>query len=316
MRAWEYDRYGRADVLQLRSVAAPVAGRGQLVVRVRAAALNPKDGLFRRGLYRRISGSRFPKRTGCDWAGEVLSVGEGVSGWQSGQKAWGTLNEYRFERGSLAEQALTFASECGPLPKELSFEEAAGIPLAAQTSLQALRDVATLSPGDAVLIHGASGGVGVFALQIARALGAAHVTSTSSPGNFELCRALGADETLDYETGEALRGKHRYRVVFDAMGNLSFGAVCHTLQPRGRYVSTVPSLRLGLDIARTVVASRRAGLVAIRSRTGDLEALAGMISDRKLRPVVDQIFDFEDAQSAFARLESRRARGKIIVRIP
>ncbi len=314
-QAITYDRYGRVDVLGAGDVALPRLGARDVLVRVRAAALNPKDGLFRRGSFRAISGRRFPKQTGCDYAGEVLGVGARVTHVAPGDRVWGTLDEITFARGTLAERLVAHGNECARMPAGLSFEEAAAVPLCALTSLQALRDVAGLRPGDRLLVHGASGGVGVYAIQIARALGA-HVETTSSPRNFELCRGLGAEETHDYEGDPALAREGRYRVIFDAMGNKSFALAKRALAPDGVYVTTVVSPGSALDLARTALAKKKARVVVIRARVADLELVARWVGEGAVRPVVDRVFDVPATREAFRTLEARRARGKIVVRIP
>ena len=204
------------------------------------------------------------------------------------------------------------------MPAGLSFTEAAALPLVALTSLQALRDLARVEPGDRVCIHGASGGVGTAAIQLARALGAV-VTTTSSAKNLELCRSLGAAEALDYAaagaSARAFDGARRFRVVFDAFGDLSLGRVRGALTERGVYVSTVPSRRVLFDALRTLVGWPRARLVVVRSRHADLEALRAHVEAGRLRPVIDRVVPFEDAIEAVRHLETKRARGKIVIAI-
>jgi NADPH:quinone reductase-like Zn-dependent oxidoreductase len=201
------------------------------------------------------------------------------------------------------------------MPSALSFEEAAAIPLAAQTALQALRDLARVRAGDHVCINGASGGVGVFALQIAKALGAS-VTSVSSARNLEFCRRLGADEALDYAAEDPFSGSRSYRVVLDAFGNRRFDQVRASLGPGGVFVTTVPSRRIIVDALRTIFGYPRARLVAVRSRAADLHVLAQLVEAGRLRAVIDRIVDFDAVVDAIRFLESRRARGKVVVRMP
>jgi NADPH:quinone reductase-like Zn-dependent oxidoreductase len=301
MRAIIYERYGGIDVLRDAEIPDPEPRRGEVLVRVRAAALNPKDALFRKGRFRLFSGGQFPKLTGVDFAGERVDTGERV---------FGALEELRYRRGTLAEKVVARRDELAPMPHDISFEEAAGLPLAGMTALQALRDVAATCPGDAVCINGGSGGVGTLAIQIARALGA-HVTSVSSAANASLCRELGAEETLAYDAGDPWASPRRYRVVFDAFGNLSYYRVRASLAPDGVYVTCVPSLRSVGDRLR----GHRARLVVVRSRRSDLAELARLVHAGMLQPVIDRIVDLGDHADAFRRLESRRTRGKIIVRI-
>jgi NADPH:quinone reductase-like Zn-dependent oxidoreductase len=202
--------------------------------------------------------------------------------------------------------------QCAHAPEGLSFEQAAALPLASLTALQALRDEASLGPGQRVLLHGASGGVGVYAIQIAKATGA-HVTTTSSAKNLEFCGSLGADVTLDYAVDDGLSGKRAFDVFFDVFGNRSLARVAPILSPRGTYVSTVPSPRVLFDQARTSFAVKKARLVVVRSRRRDLEAIAALVSQGKLSAVVDKVYSLDEIGPAQAHIESKRARGKVVV---
>lgn len=296
-------------MLSIRDLPLPPSKADQARVRVRAAALNPKDALVRKGRFALLSGRRFPKRVGVDFAGEVIEAGPG-SGLRAGDRVYGVLEEVRYIRGTVAEEVVCDRRECGLMPEGLSFVEAAGLPLVSLTALQALRDLAHLQPGDRVAIHGASGGVGTVAIQIAKALGA-HVTTTSSEQNRALCTSLGADEALDYAKDDLLR--RRFRVIFDVFGNLSFARAEPALESGGVFVSTVPSARILVDAARTLRSDKRAKLVLIRSRREDLDEVARMVARGQLRPVIDRVEPFEHAREAIAHLESRRARGKIVI---
>jgi len=319
MQALVYDRYGQLDVLKFRDVPVPRVSAGDLLVRVCAAALNPKDSFIRKGRFRLVSGRSFPKHVGADLAGEVVETGAGVTDLAPGTRVFGMLQEWTYRRGTIAEYVIARASEIGLMPAGLSFEEAAALPLVGLTALQALRDVAHLRAGDAVCVHGASGGVGTAAIQIAVALGAV-VTTTSSAANLELCRSLGASVALDYAArdgaGAAFGGAYRYRVVLDAFGNLSLDRVARSLTRDGAYVTTVPSAPIVRDTVRTVLGPRRARLVVVRPRRADLDVLASLAGSGKLRPVIDRVVAFEDAIEGMRHLETKRARGKIVVRGP
>jgi NADPH:quinone reductase-like Zn-dependent oxidoreductase len=314
MRALVYDRYGRLDVLAFRDMPVPEPKRGEVLVRVHAAAFNPKDSFVRKGRFRIVSGRSFPKRVGCDVAGTVVRVGAGVVGLAPGDRVFGMLQEMTYLRGTIADFVSTKANEIGAMPASLSFEEAAALPLVSLTALQALRDVAGLRHGDALCIHGASGGVGTVAIQIAVALGAV-VTTTSSASNRELCRSLGAVEALDYATDEPFAGSRRFRVVLDAFGNLSLGRVRRALTKDGIYVTTVPSLRIVRDRLLTLVGTPRARIVVVRPRRADIETIAAFVDDGRLRPVIDRVVSFDDAIEGMRHLETKRARGKIVVRM-
>jgi NADPH:quinone reductase-like Zn-dependent oxidoreductase len=197
MRALTYDRYGPSDVLVVREVATPRPGPGEMLVRVRAAALNPKDIFIRKGRFRLLSGGQSPKIVGLDFAGEVVEMGRGSRAHAPGDRVFGFLNHWSAIRGTVAEYVAAPGRQLAAMPRSNSFEEAAATPLAGSTALQALRDLARVRPGDRVCIHGASGGVGTFAIQIAKILGA-HVTTTSGAASRKHCLDLGADEALDY----------------------------------------------------------------------------------------------------------------------
>jgi NADPH:quinone reductase-like Zn-dependent oxidoreductase len=313
MRAAVYDRFGRSDVVEVRHVEDPQPRRAEILVRVRAAALNPKDALVRMGKLRFWSGTGFPKRVGYDWAGEVVALGAGTAGVNVGDALYGMIQA--ISAGSCAELAAVRLGECAALPAQLSFEEAAAIPLAAQTALQALRDVAEVGPGARVLINGASGGVGTFAIQIAKVLGA-HVTTTSSARNLELCRELGADDALDYASNDALDAKAAYDAVFDVFGNRRFAQARPALRPGGTYVSTVIRAHVFSAVARSLLGRERARLVIVKSKRADLETIGRYVEQGRLRPILDAVYPLDQIAAAEDRVGSKHARGKVVVRIP
>lgn len=311
MRAVVYDRYGSAEVLRLADLPVPTPRRGEVLVRVRAAALNPKDVLLRKGKFRWLTGNRFPRLVGHDFAGEVARPGPGVLDLAPGAPVFGMLDGLR--GGACADYVIARRYELSAMPASLSFGQAASLPLAGQTALQALR-LGRVRSGSTVLINGGSGGVGTLAIQIARSLGA-HVTTASSARNLGLCRELGAEEALDYGRDRLLDGARRYDVVFDVFGNRCFSDARLALNPGGAYVQTVPSVRIVVDAARTALASRRARLVLVRPRPRDLRRLAELVESGALRPVIDRELPLEEVRAAQEHLETRRARGKVILRL-
>lgn len=312
MRAVEYDRYGPASVLEVRDVPRPVPGRGEILVRVRAAALNPKDVVVRGGRFRLLSGHRFPKRVGFDWSGEIAEVGPGVEGVGVGAAYFGMLDGY--QGGACAEYLVTTPEASAPKPSRLDHAAAAAAPLAASTALQALRDLARVGPGARVLVHGASGGVGVFAIQIAKILGA-HVTTTSGAANLALCRRLGADVSLDYRVTDPLAGDRRFDVVFDVFGNRTLREARRVLGSRGVLVKTVPRVRDLLDVALTRLSRPRAYLVVVRPRARDLALIAGWLDEGKVVPVVDAAYPLDRIAEAEAHVETKHTRGKVVVTV-
>lgn len=308
MRALFYRGYGGIDRLELGELPAPRSGRGPLV-RVEVAALNPKDALFRKGKFRPLSGRRFPKQCGLDFAGTVEQAGAGLA---AGERVFGALQEWTFRRGTLAELVAPGPEEVAPLPRGVDAAHAASLALVGLTALQALRDVARTQAGAHVLINGASGGLGTAAIQIARLLGAS-VTTVSSAATAELVRSLGAQEALDYGALPEALGSGRFDVVFDVFGNLQFASARRALRPRGVFVSTVPSVGRLLRDVSSRIAAHKERLVVVRPRRRDLEQLGAWLAGGGLRGVVDARFPLAEYAAAFARLESKHAHGKIVI---
>ena len=310
VRAVIYEKYGPPEVLELRELPSPVPGEDEVRVTVRAAALNPKDSLIRKGKFRRVTVGQFPRRLGYDASGVVAAVGQRVTRFVVGDEVFGMKQAWA--GGTVAEEVCLLENELVKKPAGVSFEEAAAVPLAALTALQALRDEGKLQPGQRVLINGGSGGVGVFAIQVARALGA-KVTTISSARNFELCRSLGADETWDYATRKDFGTG--WDVFFDVFGNRSFGALRSALSPKGTYVTTVPSVQNAALHVLTGFLSRRTRLVVVKSNAPDLEVLARWLEGRQLKAVIDRVVSLSDVGSGQAHVETKRARGKVVVKV-
>lgn len=314
MRAIQYDAYGGIDRLVLRELAdrpGPAPREGARV-RVAWAALNPKDALVRKGRFARLSGRTFPKQCGLDYAGEIVEPG--TSGFAKGDRVFGFIAEWKCLRGTLAEYVDVRDNEVARLPESVSSEDGAAVPLAALTSLQALRDVGRVGAGARVLVNGAAGGVGTFAVQIGRILGA-KVTSVSSAANLALCKDLGAEETLDYGAGDILVPGAGYDCIYDVFGNLKFDRARKSLAPRGTFVSTVPSIsRLVRDVV-TRIRAQSERLVLVRCNRPDLDQLGRWLASSELRTVIDSRFTLETIGDAFRRIESRHTRGKILVAI-
>lgn len=311
MKAFVQHQFGGCEALQLEETDAPQPQRKQVRIRVHAAALNPKDVWVRKGRYAALSGRRFPIGTGFDVAGEIDAVGPGVSSLRVGQRVFGFLNGFRGR--TCAEQVVMPEECCAPMPAGLAWPEAASLPLAATTALQALRDIGGLKAGDRVLLHGASGGVGLYATQIARAFGA-HVVTTSSEASRGRCLEAGAHEALTYDDPAApFLNKELYNVVFDIYGNRRFDWAQAGLADSGTFVTTVPSRRIVWDALRSLASKKRARLVRVRSRRRDIETLATLVSEGKLRPVIDRVLPFELVAVGHAYLEQRHAKGKIVI---
>lgn len=312
MTACVVQEYGAADVLAVTRPPRPVPDDDEVLVRVQAAALNPVDVQLRKGQFRLFTRFTPPFVPGSDVAGTVEAVGGGVTGFAPGEAVYGMLPTT--QAGGYAEYAVLRTDQLAPMPDGCSFEAAAAVPLAALTALQALRDLAGLQAGQTVLINGASGGVGTFALQIAKAYGA-HVSGVCSYRNVDLCARLGADRVIDYTKTDVRAMDERYDVVFDVHGTLPFPHARRLLRRGGRHVTTIPSPQNYLQQARTLLARTRSTVVVVASKADDLEALRLMVEAGSVTPVVDRVYDLHEAAAAQRYLETRRASGKVVLRV-
>ena len=312
MTACVVQEYGAADVLAITRPPRPVPGDDEVLVRVRAAALNPVDVQLRKGQFRFFTRFSPPFVPGSDVAGTVEAAGRSVTGFAAGDAVYGMLPTT--QAGGYAEYAVLRTDQLAPMADGCSFEEAAAVPLAALTALQALRDLAGLQSGQTVLINGASGGVGTFALQIARAYGA-HVTGVCSYRNVDLCTRLGADRVIDYTETDVRSMDEHFDVVFDVHGTLPFPHARRLLHRGGRHVTTIPTPQNYLQQARTLLARTRSKVVVVQPSATDLEALRLMIEAGEVVPVVDRVYALHKATEAQRYLETRRASGKVVLRV-
>jgi NADPH:quinone reductase-like Zn-dependent oxidoreductase len=305
---------GGVEQLELAEVAKPLPTGSQVLVRVRAAGVNPVDWKIRRGMLRPIYPRKFPFILGGDAAGEVEANGPKASRWKPGDAVYCPTSG----SGAYAEYVAVEESHCAAKPTELSFEEAAAIPIAGLTALQAWRDKARVRPGDDVLVNGAAGGVGTFAVQIAAAWGC-RVTGVASGRNLDLVRQLGAAEVVDYAQEDFTRQDRQYHAIFDTVAKSSFTACRPRLHPGGAYITTLPSAGALAWSAATCVAGplggRRCYLILMKPRGGDLESLNELIAAGTLRPVIDRVYSLEEIRDAHTSSEAGHARGKIVIRI-
>lgn len=322
MRAALYNQFGPPNVVEIGDIPVPQPKPGEVLVRVQAAALNPKDCLMRRGKFRRLSPKGFPKGIGFDFAGEIIELGSDVRDMQRYQRVFGMRNGW--VGGTVAEYITVLADELAVIDStsaDLPDVVWAALPLAAQTALQALRDCADLSVGrvgQRVLINGASGGVGTMAVQIAKYLGA-EVTAVCSAANSGLMRELGADHVIDYHSTDVLAGGGpAYDVCFDVFGKWLPAQVDAILAPGGRFVSTVPNRHTIAAHAKsrfTIRKRKRYNLVIVKSNRADLNWLRGLVGSGALRPIVDKTYDLAQIIPAQRYLETKRARGKVVIKI-
>jgi NADPH:quinone reductase-like Zn-dependent oxidoreductase len=328
MRAFVLHSYGPADRLTLTNLDKPVPAAGEALVRVRATSVNPYDWHLMRGepyVARLMPGGlgvRTPKIgvLGCDMAGRVEAVGADVTGFRPGDDVYALLTGGGFGEYVCVPEALLAAK-----PKTLSYEEAAAMPMAAVTALQGLRDVGRVLPGQRVLVNGASGGVGVFAVQIAVALGA-QVTGVCGTRNVELVRSLGADEVIDYTAADFTRGAQRYDLLLDCAGSRPVSACRRLLRPKGTFVVVGgPAGRWVKPVDRVISTLARGPFVSQRMALADavgwsdkgrhLAELAELVEEGRLRPVVDRRYPFEVLPAAVEYQERGHASGKVVVTV-
>jgi NADPH:quinone reductase-like Zn-dependent oxidoreductase len=319
MKAIVRTEYGTPDVLRLVEVERPVPGDDEVLIRVRAASINAADRYLMRGeprLLRLGTGVKRPKnpRLGADVAGSVEAAGGNVTTFKPGDAVYGDLSGSGW--GAFAEYVVAPAGILAPMPANLTFEQAAAVPMAAVTALQGLRDKGEIRPGQRVLIHGASGGVGAFAVQIAKALGA-EVTAVTSPRNLELAQSLGADHVIDYTREDFSRKGQRYDLILAANGDRSLGDYRRALAPGGVLVNsgggmgqTFRALLLGPAIS--LAGGKVRALVAKPSRA-DLIFLTGLIEAGQIAPVIDECFPLAETAAAFRA--AGRPRGKVVITI-
>lgn len=316
MKAAVYRKYGPPEVLRVEEIPRPTIEAGQddrVLIRVRAAGLNRFDCFFRAGHLagRPTNGWIKPKKQvlGIDVAGTVEAVGKDVSRFKVGDAVFGGC------LGSHAEYVRAREGTLGPMPRDLSFAEAAAIPTGALTALQALRDVAEVRRGQSVLVYGASGGVGHFAVQIAKALGA-EVTAVCSASNLQWVGDLGADHVIDYAKENFARSGKRYDVILDAVGKTTFWGCRPALAKTGVYV-TEHVLRPKYHILQVLVSrtagDRRAEFHLARSNAKDFDFLRELAEAGKLRPVIDKIYPLDEIVDAHRHMERGHTKGKIVI---
>ena len=306
MRAVQFDRYGPPDVLELRTIPVPTPGPDEILVRVHASGLNPKDTAVRDGSLRLLTGRTFPRGTGYDFAGEIAGTGDRV---------WGFLDG--FLGGAAAEYVAVRRNWLAPMPARLDWIEAAALPLVATTALRGLRHAAGLRAGERVLIKGASGGVGSAAIQVAKAIGA-HVTAIASGPGEDHCRALGADVVVDYRESppETLPGK--FDVFLDCVGGSSYLGYRRLFARGGRWVTIAPEpLIFALTPVSRVLAplfgGPRLGFVAVKPRRADLEEVGRFVAQGQLRMPVMETFPLERIREAHATVAQLHGRGKRVI---
>ncbi|HEY1255237.1 MAG TPA: NAD(P)-dependent alcohol dehydrogenase [Terracidiphilus sp.] len=320
MKAIVYEQYGPPEVLQLREIAKPAPADNEILIKVRAASVNPLDWHFMRGepwLIHLILGVRKPKniRLGVDVGGVVESVGRNINQFKSGDAVFGGC------RGAFAEYVCTKEDQLALKPASLAFEQAATVPIAAITALQGLRDKGQIKPGQRVLVEGASGGVGTFAIQIAKAFGA-EVTAVCSTRNLERARSLGADHVIDYTREDFTRNGRRYDLIFAANAYHSLFAYRRALRRGGICVkaggkATLSTMLLEslLSMVLSMVSSKKVCGLLAKINKKDLLKLNELLESGKVVPVIDRRYSLSETAEAIRYLKDGHAQGKVVLTI-
>jgi NADPH:quinone reductase-like Zn-dependent oxidoreductase len=314
LKAFLSERYGPPETLRLAEVATPAPGAHAVLVRVLAVSVNPADWHCLRGkpyFARATLGLLRPKYTilGGDIAGRVEAVGGGVTRFRPGDAVYANLLDHGF--GGFAEYASVPVDVLASKPPSLSFEEAAAVPMAGVTALQGLRRHGDIGVGQRVLVNGASGGVGHFAVQIARSYGA-EVTGVTSTGNRDFVRSLGADHVVDYTGEDFTRTGRAWDRILDAVGNRSVSDLRRALVPGGT-CAVVGFTTVGKLLDVSLRGGRRIRMVTARANAEDLELLGALVEAGKLRPAIDRRYPFRALPEAIRYLEEGHARGKVVL---
>ena len=320
MKAIVYQNYGPPDILQLEEIEKPTAGDDEVLIKVRAASVNPLDWHFMRGtpyIIRIVmTGLSKPKipRLGADVAGQVEAVGKNITQFKPGDEVFGTC------RGAFAEYVCASESKLAIKPNNITFAQAAAVPIAAFTALQGLRDKGKIQAHQKVLVNGASGGIGTFAVQIAKSFDA-DVTGVCSTRNLDMVRSIGADRVIDYTKEDFTKSGQRYDLIFDAIGNHSLSARRRILSPKGICVMAGgPSGRWKLGLASSIKAivwsqfsSRKLTGLLAKANKEDLAILQSLMETGKIKPVIARQYKLNEVPDAIRYLEEGHARGKVVI---
>lgn len=307
MRAAQIKEYGDASVIQINEVNQPEPGDGQVLVKVAAASLNPFDTKLREGMMKAGIPLQFPATLGGDFAGTIVALGAGVTGLAAGDKVYGQANVVAGNSGSFAELAATRASEVAKMPNNVDFGQAASLPLVGVSALQALMQHIKLQAGQKLFIHGAAGGIGTIAVQVARHLGA-YVAGTATGEGAERIVQLGINEVIDYKVQDFAAELHDYDAVFDTVGGDDFAKALTILKPGGTAVSM---------IAQADEQAKELGVTAItqstKVTTEMLDKLRELVESGVVTPQIGKVFPFEQIQQAFETRESGKIPGKVVL---
>lgn len=321
MKAAVIHEYGKSGVLHVEDTVVPKIGADELLVKVITASINPRDWLLMRGIYQ---GKRFveplPATLGSDFSGIVSARGSKVKNINIGDNVFG-MQPLKGKFGAFAEYIKIRADAVALKPDTITHKDAAAMPCAGMTSYQTIHEIVSLKAGERILINGASGGVGVYAIQIAKACGA-HVTAVCSDQNTALCYELGADAVINYRAENFEQRSDEFDVVYDVIGRSGPKQSTLCLRDGGRYITTIPNSTTLLAAGKSWLAShlmpgkrKTTHLVMVKPKPSNLTAMAKMITNKEMKTVVDSQFSLDDIQMAIDHSQSWRTRGKIIINI-
>lgn len=310
MRAAQFSSYGGPEVLEVVEVEAPTISEDQVLVRVHASSINPFDTTIRSGAMKDAIPLQLPVTLGSDIAGEIIELGENVEGFSVGDKVYGQANVVAGNSGAFAEMVAVKAGSIAKMPTDLSFEEAASLPLVTQSALQGLVEHIDLQPGQKLFIHGGGGGIGSVAIQMAKNIGA-YVATTASSEQMDFVKGLGAEEVIDYKQEDFAEKLSDYDAVFDTVGKDDFVKTFKILKKGGVAVSMIAP-------PNEVVASE-AGITAMmqqtKGSTQKLDKIRELVESGVITPHVDKVFTLDDVQAAFESKENGVVNGKIVLKI-
>lgn len=312
MKAVVYHQFGDPKVIRLQDLPIPNIKKDEVLVQTKAVALNPVDCSLRSGKLKMVNlPSKSGRIPGSDFAGIIVKTGNKTKKFKSGQCVYGFLPPLK--GGASAEYLVAKEAQISLMPERLTFEEAAALPLAGLTALQALRNLARLKVGEVVFIHGASGGVGTLAIQIARNLGA-EIYASSSKSKHPLIRSLGADQIMVHSKSAIVELTECFDVFFDVYGNMPYQKIKHLLFPRGRHISTLPSFQnfLMAFLCR-LFSFKGSDVVIVKSIGKDLDTLSEWVNAGSIEPIIDRSMPLHEISKAHEYLESKKACGKIIL---
>ncbi|TVQ09689.1 MAG: NAD(P)-dependent alcohol dehydrogenase [Bacteroidetes bacterium] len=306
-----YEKYGPAEVMEVTETSVPVPAPDEVLVKVMAAGINPVDYKVRNGSLKFLTGRKFPRTPGGEIAGTVEKNGSESSKFKKGENVFAMLS---MAGGGYSEYICVKEELLSRMPEKWNFADAAVVPLAGLTALQSLRDKGKISPGMKVLINGGSGGVGMFGIQIARAMGA-EVTAVCSGKNMELVKGFGAHHVIDYQKEDFTQLPEKFDIILDAVAMSSAGKCSRILKPGGTFVTTVPSPAVMLRQMTNPLRSRKTFGIMCKPGGKDLDVLADLMREGKIKPFVEKSYPLDQATIAHKHIETGRVRGKLVIKM-